>query len=140
MNMNFYVLSKLLNATTGLLISGYIAFSLSFLDLIIQSKSTIHSFMCLVIAILLVAIHHYISIRVKFDADLLLMLGQESKHKKIIDLTKSFDQSLMYFKLMPKDKAGRSWKVRFNGCLQLFKLQIALLTLQFIVLIVIAMT
>lgn len=138
--MNFYVLSKLLNATTGLLISGYVVFSLSSLDLIIQSKSTTYSFNCLVIAILLVSIHHYISIRVKFDADLLLMLDQESKHKKIIDLTESFDQSLMYFKLMPKEKAGRDWEVRFNGCLKLFKLQIALLILQFIVLIVIAMT
>lgn len=43
---------------------------------------------------------------------------------------------MIQLKLMPESKAGRDWALRFAGCFRLFKLQIALLFIQYFVLII----
>ena len=113
MKMHFYVAAKLLSATYGLLFSGYVAFVLTVL-----------------------AIQHYLALRLKFDAELIEVIAQQSDTVAIEDLTQQFDQSLLQFKLIPKSKVGRDWSLRFAGCFRLFKLQITILFIQYIVLMI----
>ena len=74
--------------------------------------------------------------RVKFDADLLAhvarMIDTGTSEKSATQL---LDQSLMHFGLMPQAKAGRDWNQRQQGCLRLFKMQILLLVLQYLLMI-----
>ncbi|AXQ22472.1 hypothetical protein BEN71_10480 [Acinetobacter wuhouensis] len=136
MKMNFFVVAKLLSSTTALLFSGYLAFALSIIAILLKGWQSIEFWIFIVITLLLSFTHHYISFRVKFDAQLLEMMAQESKIESIENLTQQFDQSLVSMKLMPESKAGRDWSVRFAGCFKLFKIQIALLLLQYFVLII----
>ena len=82
------------------------------------------------------AIQHYLALRLKFDAELIEVIAQQSDAVAIEDLTQQFDQSLLQFKLMPKSKVGRDWSLRFAGCFRLFKLQITVLFIQYIVLMI----
>ena len=136
MKMNFYVVAQLLSATTAILLSGYLAFALSVIAILLKGWQSIEFWIFIVITLLLSFTHHYISFRVKFDAQLLEMMAQESKIESIENLTQQFDQSLMSMKLMPESKAGRDWSLRFVGCFKLLKIQIALLLLQYFVLII----
>lgn len=130
MKMNFIVLSKLLSASLSLLIVGYgfLFFNL-FLFINGHSISLVYFLFCIVI-ILIGLMHHYIAVRVHFDAKLLELLYHEMKHQPIEQLTNQLDHSLISFKLMPKNKASRNWNLRFQGCRNLFKLQISFLMIQ----------
>nr|WP_174505998.1 hypothetical protein [Acinetobacter sp. Marseille-Q1620] len=137
MNYNFFILSKLLSNTRSLLFSGYIAFSLSIICIILKGWQFLELWIYTFLSIILVALHQFVSIRVKFDADILDFISklhlQNINNKQ---LTEQLDSSLIYFKLMPKNKTGRNWNTRFQGCLKLFKLQIILLVVQYIMLII----
>lgn len=137
MNYNFFILSKLLSNTRPLLFSGYIAFSLSIICIILKGWQFLELWIYTFLSIILVALHQFVSIRVKFDADILDFISklhlQNINNKQ---LTEQLDSSLIYFKLMPKNKTGRNWNTRFQGCLKLFKLQIILLVIQYIMLII----
>ncbi|SPL72174.1 hypothetical protein [Acinetobacter stercoris] len=137
MNYNFFILSKLLSNTRSLLFSGYIAFSLSIICIILKGWQFLELWIYTFLSIILVALHQFVSILVKFDADILDFISklhlQNINNKQ---LTEQLDSSLIYFKLMPKNKTGRNWNTRFQGCLKLFKLQIILLVIQYIMLII----
>lgn len=137
MKMNFTVLSRLLQSTRGLLLSGYAAFAFSFLLLLLQSNSPgLYRFSALLFCLLLLAAHHYLSIRALFDARLLDALAQSEQ--PLHEITADLDQSLIQFKLMPQAKAGRGWTERFQGCIRLLKAQACLLFMQYLVLMCLA--
>lgn len=136
MKMNFYVVAKLLSATNGLLISGYIAFILSVMAILLKGWQSLEFWIFIILSFGIMMLHHYVSLRLKFDAELIEIMAQQSDTVSIENLTQQFDQSLMQFKLMPESKAGRDWSLRFAGCFRLFKLQITLLFIQYFVLII----
>lgn len=136
MKMDFFVVAKMLSATTGLLFSGYVAVTLSIMAILLKGWQSIEFWIFIVITLLFTAIHHYVSFRVKFDAQLIEIIGQESKLETIENLTQQFDQSLLAMGLMSESKAGRDWSLRFAGCFKLLKIQIALLFIQYFVLII----
>ncbi len=136
MKMKFFIVAKLLSATGGLLLSGYVAFALSIFAILFKGWQTIELWIFIVITLLLMAVHHYLSFRVKFDAELIEMLAIQSRVDSIEHLTQQFDQSLLEMKLLPQNKVGRDWTLRFAGCFRLIKLQIALVLIQYLVLII----
>lgn len=136
MNMHFYVVAKLLSATQGLLFSGYVAFVLSVVGILLKGGQSLELWIWILLSFGLMALQHYLALRLKFDAELIAVMAQHSTRTPIEDLTQQFDASLMHFKLMPKSKAGRDWSLRFAGCLRLFKLQMTLLCIQYIVLMI----
>ena len=136
MKMNFYVVAKLLSATNGLLISGYVAFILSVMAILLKGWQSLEFWIFIILSFGIMMTHHYVSLRLKFDAELIEIMAQQSDTVSIENLTQQFDQSLMQFKLMPESKAGRDWSLRFAGCFRLFKLQITLLFIQYFVLII----
>lgn len=135
MKMNFTVLSKLLQSTRGLLLSGYAAFAFSFILLLQPNSPGLYRFSALLFCVLLAA-HHYLSMRVLFDARLLDALAQSEQ--PLHEITADLDQSLIQLKLMPQAKAGRGWTERFQGCIRLFKAQACLLFMQYLVLMCLA--
>ncbi|MEG1273711.1 MAG: hypothetical protein RSD50_10955 [Acinetobacter sp.] len=136
MKMNFYVVAKLLSATNGLLISGYVAFILSVMAILLKGWQSLEFWIFIILSFGFMMLHHYVSLRLKFDAELIEVIAQQSDTVAIEDLTQQFDQSLLQFKLIPKSKVGRDWSLRFAGCFRLFKLQITLLFIQYFVLII----
>ncbi|AYA04572.1 hypothetical protein BEN74_18460 [Acinetobacter sp. WCHAc010034] len=136
MKMNFTVLSKLLQSTRGLLLSGYAAFAFSFILLLQPNSPGLYRFSALLFCVLLLAAHHYLSMRVLFDARLLDALAQSEQ--PLHEITADLDQSLIQLKLMPQAKAGRGWTERFQGCIRLFKAQACLLFMQYLVLMCLA--
>ena len=136
MKMNLAVLSRMLQSTRGLLLSGYAAFGLSFMLLLQFNSFSLYRFSALIFCLLLLAAHHYLSIRVLFDARLLDALAQSEQ--PLHEVTADLDQSLIQFKLMPQAKAGRGWTERLQGCIRLFKAQICLLFMQYLVLMCLA--
>lgn len=139
MTMRMRLLAKLLNCSKGLLYSAYLAFTISLLLLIWHQQSLIlDSFFCL-ICLLLIALQHFVSIRVQFDADILEMLSQPSNNTsqdvQLESLTAELDQCLIALNLMPLANANRTWTVRLQGCKSLFRLQVLLLVLQYSVFI-----
>lgn len=137
MKMQFFIVAKLLSATSGLLASGYVAFALSIVAILLKAWQSTEFYVLILISILLMFAHHYLSFRLKFDAQLIEIMAQESNQQQIEDLTQQFDQTLLQLKLMSETKAGRDWSLRFAGCFRLYKLQITLLFIQYFVLIII---
>lgn len=142
MKMTFLVLSKLLSSTHVFLLSGYILLSLSTLYLLFIASFEYQN-IGILISVLLCVIHHYVSFRVRFDAELLDHLSSQidvnDADNSLDSLTQQLDQSLVDLGLMNKSKMGRNWTLRFKGCLKLFKIQIALLTVQCIFFIALVM-
>ena len=136
MKMNFYVVAKLLSATNGLLISGYVAFILSVMAILLKGWQSLEFWIFIILSFGFMMLHHYVSLRLKFDAELIEIMAQQSDTVAIEDLTQQFDHSLLQFKLIPKSKVGRDWSLRFAGCFRLFKLQITILFIQYIVLMI----
>ncbi|TCM64524.1 hypothetical protein EC844_11785 [Acinetobacter calcoaceticus] len=134
MQMKFQLLANLLSNTRSLLYSAYVALCLSVLSILLKGWLNIELISYLMIVFLLCAMQHYISIRLKLDADLLKHLAEQSVQKTVAQLTKEMDQALLYFKLMPAKKSARDWSIRFQGCMKLFKIQIGLLFLQYFIL------
>lgn len=135
MSMKFFVLSRLLSACNSLLMSGYLAFALTVIIFNFKSLYTWEFISFIILAFVLCFIHHYLAVRVKFDADLLHLLSKKSEQSNIENLTLALDQSLFFFKLIPHHKMGRNWDLRFQGCLKIFKIQIFIVILQYLVLL-----
>ena len=131
--MHLHVLSRLLANTDSILKSAYLAFAFTLLAWIVRSGEFVTSWVLVGLSLALIALQHYVAVRVKFDADLLAhvaqMIDTGTSEKSA---TQQLDQSLLHFGLMPQAKAGRDWSVRFQGCLRLFKIQISLLVLQYL--------
>ena len=142
MKMKILMVSKLLASTNTLVIASYTIFSLSTIYLLFLASFNYVN-VWILISLLICLMHHYLSFRVKFDAELLSYLSTQIHNHDIENsldtLTQQLDQSLIEFKLMNKNKAGRDWTLRLQGCLKLFKMQIALLILQCIFFIAIIM-
>ena len=136
MKMHFYVAAKLLSTTYGLLFSGYVAFVLTVLAILLKSWQSLEFWILIFLCFGLMAIQHYLALRLKFDAELIEVIAQQSDTAAIEDLTQQFDHSLLQFKLIPKSKVGRDWSLRFAGCFRLFKLQMTVLFIQYIVLMI----
>ena len=138
-HMNFYILAKLLHSSTLQLFAGYVVFALSIFVLSIsmlkqQPAASLH-FTLLIMVTAIMALHHYLGLRVKFDANLVHYLSTAQESEQLQQLTQQMDESLIQLKLMPQAKAGRDWNTRFQGCKTLFHAQITVLILQFIALI-----
>ncbi|MBK0063200.1 MULTISPECIES: hypothetical protein [unclassified Acinetobacter] len=138
MILQLTIMSKLLNNTISLLLSGYVAFVLSVMATFFYGGQTLELWAYLLVIFLLLFMHHYVSIRVKFDVDLILFITETgfSPSQSLDKATEELDQALIGLKLIPLAKVGRSWQLRLKGCLKLFKLQILLLILQYLTLIV----
>jgi len=136
MKMNLYVVAKLLSATSNLLFSAYVAFTLSIIAVLLKGWQSTEFWVMIFLTLILIFLNHYLAFRIKFDAELLEIIAKNSTIEAIDKLTQQFDQVLLQLKLMPESKAGRGWSLRLNGCIRLFKLQIALLFLQYFVLII----
>lgn len=132
MKMNFVVVSQLLKQSQSILKSGYLAFVLSIVSLFLFSSIPILIPLSLVTALL--AIHHYLFIRIEFDRGLLQHMVDQPED--IESLTQQLDQSLLNLKLIPSNKTGRDWSIRFKGCLRLLKIQIVIVLIQYSVFIV----
>ncbi|ENX57968.1 MULTISPECIES: hypothetical protein [Acinetobacter] len=132
MKMNFVVVSQLLKQSQSILKSGYLAFVLSIIILSLFSKMQILIPLLLVTGLL--AIHHYLFIRIEFDRGLLQHMVDQPEDLE--SLTQQLDQSLLNLKLIPSSKTGRDWSIRFKGCLRLLKIQIIIVLIQYSVFIV----
>lgn len=132
MKMNFVVASQLLKQSQRLLKSGYLVFVLSVVSLFLFSKMQILIPLLLVTGLL--AIHHYLFIRIEFDRGLLQHMVDQPED--VESLTQQLDQSLLNLKLIPSSKTGRDWSIRFKGCLRLLKIQIVIVLIQYSVFIV----
>ncbi|CAM4142479.1 hypothetical protein F901_02877 [Acinetobacter dispersus] len=132
MKMNFVVVSQLLKQSQRLLKSGYLAFILSIVSLFLFSSIPILIPLSLITALL--AIHHYLFIRIEFDRGLLQHMVDQPED--IESLTQQLDQSLLNLKLIPSNKTGRDWPERFKGCLRLLKIQVMIVLIQYSVFIV----
>ncbi|WP_151716708.1 hypothetical protein [Acinetobacter sp. TUM15071] len=132
MKMNFVVVSQLLKQSQSILKSGYLAFVLSIVSLFLFSSIPILIPLSLVTTLL--AIHHYLFIRIEFDRGLLQHMVDQPED--IESLTQQLDQSLLNLKLIPSNKTGRDWSIRFKGCLRLLKIQIVIVLIQYSVFIV----
>lgn len=132
MMMQLKVVSKLLKSSSGLLASGYLAFTLCCVLIILLTVSFKFALMLLLLNLILIGLHHFLSIRVQFDAALLDMVSQQSNLHDLEQSTQSLDQSLVDMKLMPASKSGRAWETRLEGCVKLFKFQIFVLCLQYL--------
>lgn len=82
---------------------------------------------------------HYYSIRIKFDAELLNKMAEVENtiplELGIEQNTRALDQALADFGLKKTSEHFRPWDLRFQACLKLFKIQISLLVLQYLLLI-----
>ena len=67
MKMHFYVAAKLLSTTYGLLFSGYVAFVLTILAILLKSWQSLEFWILIFICFGLMAIQHYLALRLKFD-------------------------------------------------------------------------
>ncbi|ENV07492.1 hypothetical protein F966_03349 [Acinetobacter higginsii] len=132
MKMNFVVVSQLLKQSQSILKSGYLAFVLSIITLSLFSKMQILIPLLLVTGLL--AIHHYLFIRIEFDRGLLQHMVDQPED--VESLTQQLDQSLLNLKLIPSSKTGRDWSIRFKGCFKLLKIQIIIVLIQYSVFIV----
>lgn len=132
MKMNFVVVSQLLKQSQSILKSGYLAFVLSIVSLFLFSSTPI--LIPLLVVTALLAIHHYLFIRIEFDRGLLQHMVDQPED--IDRLTQQLDQSLLNLQLIPSSKTGRDWSIRFKGCLRLLKIQIFIVLIQYSVFIV----
>lgn len=132
MTMSFFVTAKLLAASRGVLCTSYFVLTFCLLYALIQLDLNFIEIILIGMSLLLALLHHYLSIRVKFDSDLLLMLYQQLNTKETDQdiLTQQLDMTLVNLGLMSNKKTHRSWDLRFRGCLKLLKIQVIVLTLQ----------
>ena len=83
MKMKILMVSKLLASTDTLIIASYILFSLSTIYLLFLASFN-YTNVWILISLLICLMHHYLSFRVKFDAELLSYLSTQI-HKKDIE-------------------------------------------------------
>ena len=137
--MKLLIVAKLLESTEGIRKSGYIAFSLSILAYFFYAWQSIVIYLLLIVIFALCLLQHYLSIRIQFDAELLKLIGTTTEtndtKKDVTQQTAELDRGLLELGLIPVDKTGRSWNIRIQGCMRLFKLHVAVVLCQYIVLI-----
>ncbi|ENX34246.1 hypothetical protein F889_02910 [Acinetobacter colistiniresistens] len=132
MKMNFVVVTRLLKQSQSILKSGYLVFVLSIVSLFLFASIPILIPLLLVSGLL--AIHHYLFIRIEFDRGLLQYMVDQPE--EVENLTQQLDQSLLNLKLIPANKTGRDWPERLKGCVRLLKIQIAIVLVQYVVFII----
>lgn len=83
--MNFYMVAKLLSATNGLLFSGYVAFALSIIAILLKGWQSLEFWIFIILNFTFIILHHYLSLRLKFDAQLIeiKLNNPKAKHSKI---------------------------------------------------------
>ncbi len=137
--MKLLIVAKLLENTDGIRNSGYVAFSLSVLAYFVYAWQSIVIYLSLIVIFSLCLLQHYLSIRIQFDAELLKLIGTTSEtsdtKKDMTQQTAELDRGLLELGLIPVDKTQRSWNIRIQGCMRLFKLHVAVVLCQYIVLI-----
>ena len=137
--MKLLIVAKLLENTDGIRNSGYVAFSLSVLAYFFYAWQSIVVYLSLIVIFSLCLLQHYLSIRIQFDAELLKLIGTTSEtsdtKKDMTQQTAELDRGLLELGLIPVDKTQRSWDIRIQGCMRLFKLHVAVVLCQYIVLI-----
>ena len=137
--MKLLIVAKLLENTDGIRNSGYVAFSLSVLAYFFYAWQSIVVYLSLIVIFSLCLLQHYLSIRIQFDAELLKLIGTTSEtsdtKKDMTQQTAELDRGLLELGLIPVDKTQRSWDIRVQGCIRLFKLHVAVVFCQYIVLI-----
>lgn len=137
--MKLLLVAKLLQNTDGIRNAGYIAFSLSVLCYFFYAWQSIGVYLSLIVIFILCLLQHYLSIRIKFDAELLSLIETTSTNlenaQSIAQKTQMLDQSLLELGLIPAKKQQRSWDVRIQGCMRLFKFHVVIVLCQYIVLI-----
>lgn len=137
--MKLLIVAKLLQNTDGIRNAGYIAFSLSVLCYFFYAWQSIGVYLSLIVIFILCLLQHYLSIRIKFDAELLSLIETTSTNlenaQSIAQKTQMLDQSLLELGLIPAKKQQRSWDVRIQGCMRLFKFHVVIVLCQYIVLI-----
>ena len=137
--MKLLIVAKLLESTDGIRNSGYVAFSLSVLAYFFYAWQSIVIYLSLIVIFALCLLQHYLSIRIQFDAELLKLIGTTSEtsdtKKDMTQQTAELDRGLLELGLIPVDKTQRSWDIRVQGCIRLFKLHVAMVFCQYIVLI-----
>lgn len=137
--MKLLIVAKLLESTDGIRNSGYVAFSLSVLAYFFYAWQSIVIYLLLIVIFALCLLQHYLSIRIQFDAELLKLIGTTSEtsdtKKDMTQQTAELDRGLLELGLIPVDKTQRSWDIRVQGCIRLFKLHVAMVFCQYIVLI-----
>jgi len=137
--MKLLIVAKLLQNTDGIRNAGYIAFSLSVLCYFFYAWQSIGVYLSLIVIFILCLLQHYLSIRIKFDAELLSLIETTSTNlenaQSIAQKTQMLDHSLLELGLIPAKKQQRSWEVRIQGCMRLFKFHVVIVLCQYIVLI-----
>ena len=137
--MKLLIVAKLLESTDGIRNSGYVAFSLSVLAYFFYAWQSIVIYLLLIVIFALCLLQHYLSIRIQFDAELLKLIGTTTEtndtKKDVTQQTAELDRGLLELGLIPVDKTQRSWDIRIQGCMRLFKLHVAVVLCQYIVLI-----
>ncbi|ANF81744.1 hypothetical protein A3K93_05790 [Acinetobacter sp. NCu2D-2] len=123
-------MAALLKSSLPLLISGYIAFFFTILIILLMPN-----YWCtvLIVSVLIMLLHQYIFIRLYFDFNLLQHIPEEAN--QLPQFTQELDQTLTTLKLLSSDKQNRDWTLRLKGCLRLFKIQIMLNMIQYVLLI-----
>lgn len=139
MLMQLRVLSKLLSATRSLCCSAYLCFALAMLPLMFYMWHDMIWWAYLLSIMALCLTQHFLCIRIQFDVDLLNMMTTTADSKNetasLTELTTQLDHALVDLQLIPPKKIGRNWNLRMQGCMRLFKIQITLLILQYIIFI-----
>lgn len=137
--MKLLIVAKLLENSDGIRTSGYIAFSLSVLAYFFYAWQSTVIYLSLIVIFGLCLLQHYLSIRIQFDAELLKLIATTPEtidtEKDVTQQTAILDRSLLELGLIPVDKTQRSWEIRIQGCMRLFKLHVAVVLCQYIVLI-----
>ncbi|MCJ8160758.1 hypothetical protein [Acinetobacter zhairhuonensis] len=137
--MKLLIVAKLLENSDGIRTSGYIAFSLSILAYFFYAWQSIVIYLSLIAIFGLCLLQHYLSIRIQFDAELLKLIAitpeTTDTEMNLAQQTAVLDRSLLELGLIPVDKTQRSWEIRIQGCMRLFKLHVAVVLCQYIVLI-----
>lgn len=142
MKIKLLLLAKLLGAASSMLAFGCILFCLSAIYIWFLTDFA-HQHVLILISLIICLINHYIAFRVKFDAALLLHLSDlfdtHPSTMAIEQITAQLDEGLFNLGLMKQAKVGREWPLRIQGCLRLFKIQIATLVVQCIFFIILIM-
>jgi hypothetical protein len=137
--MKLLIVAKLLQNTDGIRHAGYVAFTLSVLCYFFYAWQSVGVYLSLIVIFVLCLLQHYLSIRIKFDAELLSLIETTSTNlenaQSIAQKTQMLDHSLLELGLIPAKKQQRSWDVRIQGCMRLFKFHVMLVLCQYIVLI-----
>ena len=139
-SMYLHVLSRLLRHTESVLKSAYLAFALTVLVWLQPSVQAWPWSWLVAMSFVVIAVHHYLSIRVRFDADLLEhvagMIDSGTGERSAMQM---LDDSLVGLGLMDPSKEGRDWGLRLAGCRRLFRLQVVLLVLQYVMMVLVVL-